>query len=113
MHEFVVSAAPWRRLGVRGLDIAKRLLDYGFHPPTVSFPLVVEEALMVEPTETETLETLDAFADAVAAIRQEAETDPDLLREAPHRTVVRRLDEAGAARRPNLCWPLAGGELTP
>ncbi|HEY8531131.1 MAG TPA: hypothetical protein VIL08_02675, partial [Limnochorda sp.] len=91
-------------------DIAKRLLDYGFHPPTVYFPLVVDEALMIEPTETETPETLDAFADALAAIRQEAETNPDLLREAPHRTPVRRLDEAGAARRPNLCWRPEGSE---
>ena len=110
MHEFVVSATPWKSFGVRALDIAKRLLDYGFHPPTVYFPLVVDEALMIEPTETETPETLDAFADALAAIRQEAETNPDLLREAPHRTPVRRLDEAGAARRPNLCWRPEGSE---
>ncbi len=103
MHEFVLSGAPLKReLGIRTLDLAKRLLDHGFHPPTVYFPLVVEEALLVEPTETETRETLDAFADAVAAIVREAAQDPQLARTAPHTTPVRRLDEAGAAKRPRV-----------
>ncbi|BAS29444.1 aminomethyl-transferring glycine dehydrogenase subunit GcvPB [Limnochorda pilosa] len=113
MHEFVVSARPWKEHGVRALDIAKRLLDYGFHPPTVYFPLVVEEALMIEPTETETPETLDAFVDALAAIHAEAEANADLLHHAPYHTPVRRLDEAEAARHPNLRWRPEGGEGRP
>jgi glycine dehydrogenase subunit 2 len=101
MHEFVLSGGPMKRaLGVKTLDLAKRLLDYGFHPPTVYFPLLVEEALMVEPTETETRETLDAFAEALAAIVREAEEDPQSLTGAPYTTPVRRLDEAAAAKRP-------------
>jgi glycine dehydrogenase subunit 2 len=101
MHEFVLSGAPMRReLGIRVLDLAKRLLDHGFHPPTVYFPLLVDEALLVEPTETETKETLDAFADAVAAILREAKDNPDIARSAPYTTPVRRLDEAGAAKHP-------------
>jgi glycine dehydrogenase subunit 2 len=101
MHEFVLSGAPMKKaLGIKTLDLAKRLLDHGYHPPTVYFPLVVEEALMVEPTETETRETLDAFAEAVAAILSEAAEDPDVARQAPYTTPVRRLDEAGAAKRP-------------
>ena len=101
MHEFVLSGAPMKRaLGLKTLDLAKRLLDHGYHPPTVYFPLVVDEALMIEPTETETKETLDAFADAVAAILAEGAEDPEIARNAPHTTPVRRLDEAGAAKRP-------------
>ncbi|MBX5476262.1 MAG: aminomethyl-transferring glycine dehydrogenase subunit GcvPB [Clostridia bacterium] len=101
MHEFVVSATPVKqRTGVRALDIAKRLLDYGYHSPTVYFPLIVDEAMMIEPTETETKETLDDFARALKAIVAEAEENPETLRQAPTRTPVRRLDEAGAARRP-------------
>ncbi len=101
MHEFVLSGAPMKKqLGLRVLDLAKRLLDFGYHPPTVYFPLVVDEALMIEPTETETRETLDAFAEAVAAILAEAAEDPEIARQAPHTTPVRRLDEAGAAKRP-------------
>jgi glycine dehydrogenase subunit 2 len=101
MHEFVLSGAPMKRdLQIRTLDLAKRLLDHGFHPPTVYFPLLVDEALLIEPTETETRETLDAFAEAIAAILREAEEDPSIAREAPHTTPVRRLDEAGAAKRP-------------
>jgi glycine dehydrogenase subunit 2 len=100
-HEFVLSGARAKReLGVRTLDIAKRLLDFGFHPPTVYFPLLVEEALMVEPTETETKETLDSFADAVEQILAEAEEDPQIAREAPYTTPVRRLDEVRATRQP-------------
>jgi len=103
MHEFVLSGAPAKReLGVRTLDIAKRLLDHGYHPPTVYFPLLVEEALLVEPTETETRETLDEFAQALAEILREAREDPEIARGAPYTTPVRRLDEAGAARRPVL-----------
>jgi glycine dehydrogenase subunit 2 len=101
MHEFVLSGAPMkRRLGIRTLDLAKRLLDHGFHPPTVYFPLLVDEALLIEPTETETRETLDAFAEAVASILAEAASDPEVARSAPYTTPVRRLDEAGAAKRP-------------
>jgi len=107
MHEFVLSGAPMKRnLGLKTLDLAKRLLDHGFHPPTVYFPLLVDEALLVEPTETETKETLDAFADAVAAILREGAEDPDIARNAPYSTPVRRLDEAGAAKRPVIRQPL-------
>jgi glycine dehydrogenase subunit 2 len=101
MHEFVLSGGPAKKeLGVQTLDIAKRLLDYGMHPPTVYFPLLVDEALMVEPTETETRETLDAFAEAIEAILAEAEEDPEIAKGAPYTTPVRRLDEAAAAREP-------------
>ena len=88
------------------MDIAKRLLDFGFHPPTVYFPLVVSEALMIEPTETESKETLDAFIDAMKEIAREAEENPEILHTAPHNTPVRRLDEATAARKPNLRWEI-------
>jgi glycine dehydrogenase subunit 2 len=103
MHEFVLSGAPMKQeLGIRTLDLAKRLLDYGYHPPTVYFPLLVEEALMVEPTETETRETLDDFAEALAAILVEAAEDPAVAQSAPYTTPVRRLDEAAAARNPMI-----------
>ncbi len=105
MHEFVATAAPLKqRTGVRAMDVAKRVIDLGFHPSTVYFPLIVEEALMVEPTETETKESLDAFAAAMLQAAREAETDPDLLHEAPVTTPVRRLDEARAARHLELRW---------
>jgi len=111
MHEFVLSAARQKALGVRALDIAKRLIDYGFHPPTMYFPLTVPEALMIEPTETETLETLDAFAEALLAIAGEAKENPELLHGAPHHTPVGRLDEVAAAKELNLRWrPKAMGE---
>ena len=101
MHEFVLSGAPMKReLGIKTLDLAKRLLDHGVHPPTVYFPLIVDEALLIEPTETETKETLDRFAEIVSEILQEAKQDPEIARGAPYGTPVRRLDEAGAARRP-------------
>jgi glycine dehydrogenase subunit 2 len=101
MHEFVLSGAPMKRdLGIKTLDLAKRLLDFGFHPPTVYFPLLVDEALLIEPTETETKETLDAFAAAIAEILREAAQDPEIARNAPYTTPVRRLDEAAAAKRP-------------
>jgi glycine dehydrogenase subunit 2 len=100
MHEFVLSARSLKRKhGISALDVAKRLMDYGFHPPTIYFPLVVPEALMIEPTETEAKETLDEFAEAMLAIASEAAEDPDVLREAPHGRPVRRLDEVLAAKR--------------
>ena len=101
MHEFVLSGGPMKKeLKIKTLDLAKRLLDFGFHPPTVYFPLLVEEALMVEPTETETKETLDAFAEAIAAILAEAAEDPEIAIGAPYTTPVRRLDEVAAAKHP-------------
>ncbi|WP_048602289.1 aminomethyl-transferring glycine dehydrogenase subunit GcvPB [Rubeoparvulum massiliense] len=99
-HEFVISGHQQKKLGVRTLDIAKRLLDFGYHPPTVYFPLIVEEALMIEPTDTEDKETLDRFVDTLIQIAKEAEENPDMVREAPHSTVVGRLDEVTAARKP-------------
>jgi glycine dehydrogenase subunit 2 len=101
MHEFVLGARTLKReYGISALDVAKRLMDYGFHPPTVYFPLVVPEALMIEPTETEAKETLDAFADAMIAIAREAHDDPDVVRQAPHHQPVGRLDEVRAAKNP-------------
>ncbi len=107
MHEFVLSGAPMKQeLGIKTLDLAKRLLDHGVHPPTVYFPLLVDEALLIEPTETETRETLDKFAEIVAEVLREAKEDPEIARQAPFTTPVRRLDEAGAARNPVLRQPL-------
>jgi glycine dehydrogenase subunit 2 len=107
MHEFVLSGAPMKReLKIRTLDLAKRLLDHGVHPPTVYFPLIVDEALLVEPTETETKETLDRFAEIVEEILREAREDPEIARHAPYTTPVRRLDEAAAARHPVVRQPL-------
>lgn len=109
MHESVFTDRLQQKQGVTTLDIAKRLLDYGFHPPTIYFPLVVSGALMIEPTETESRETLDAFANAMIAIAREVKENPDLVRSAPHTTPVGRLDEARAARKPVLRWePQAG-----
>jgi len=100
MHEFVLSARNLKRAhGVTALDVAKRLMDYGFHPPTIYFPLIVPEALMIEPTETEPKETLDAFCEAMLAIAREAEEEPELLKGAPHNRPVSRLDEVQAAKR--------------
>ncbi|MDE2779941.1 MAG: aminomethyl-transferring glycine dehydrogenase subunit GcvPB [Chloroflexota bacterium] len=104
MHEVVLSADWQRARGVSGLDVAKRLLDYGFHAPTMYFPLIVHEALMIEPTESENRYTLDAFIEALRQINRESETDPDMVHHAPHTTPVSRLDEAGAARHPDLRW---------
>ena len=104
MHEFVATARPYKRYGVRGMDLAKRVIDLGFHPPTVYFPLIVDEAMMVEPTETESKETLDAFAAAMRQAAGEASEDPERLHEAPVTTPVRRLDEARAARELKLHW---------
>ncbi|MCL6449709.1 MAG: aminomethyl-transferring glycine dehydrogenase subunit GcvPB [Acetobacteraceae bacterium] len=111
-HEFVLSGRRQKaESGVKTLDISKRLLDYGVHPPTNYFPLIVEECLMVEPTESESRETLDAFADALIQIAREAKDQPDLVKSAPHVTPVGRLDEVLAARQPNLRWrpPAPGG----
>lgn len=101
-HEFVLSGNRQKKLGVRTTDIAKRLLDHNFHPPTVYFPLIVDEAMMIEPTETESKETLDKFIDTMLEIAREAEEDPELVQEAPHNTYVKRLDETQAARKPVL-----------
>ena len=91
-----------KKLGVRTLDMAKRLLDFGYHPPTIYFPLNVEECLMIEPTETESKETMDAFADVMIQIAKEVEENPDIVLEAPHTTIIGRLDEVKAARQPIL-----------
>ena len=109
MHEFVISAERQREQGARALDIAKRLIDYGFHPPTMYFPLIVKEALMIEPTETESIESLEAFAQTMRDIAREAREDPETAREAPHPAPIEappvgRLDEVKAARHPNLRW---------
>lgn len=104
LHEFCLSGDRQKKAhGVKTLDIAKRLLDYGYHAPTIYFPLIVSEALMIEPTETETRETLDLFAEALLCIADEAENSPDLLRSAPVNTPVKRLDEAQASRQLNIC----------
>ena len=104
MHECVLSGIRQMKSGVSTLDIAKRLLDFGYHPPTIYFPLIVHEALMIEPTECESLETLDEFIEVMRAIALEAETDPNMVKGAPYTTVVSRLDEALAARKPVLKW---------
>ena len=104
MHECIFTDRVQQKNGVSTLDIAKRLLDYGYHPPTIYFPLVVSGAFMIEPTETETIETLDGFIEAMVAIAQEAKNDPELVKNAPHTTPVKRLDEARAARKPVLRW---------
>jgi glycine dehydrogenase subunit 2 len=105
MHEFVLSARRQKaKNGVRTLDIAKRLLDFGIHPPTTYFPLIVEEALMIEPTETESIETLDEFIAAMLQIADEADTQPDFVKAAPHTTEYKRLDEVTANRNLNLRW---------
>jgi len=105
MHEVVLSGKKIQReTGVRTMDVAKRLIDHGFHPPTVYFPLIVDEALMIEPTETENKDTLDAFVEAMRAIAEEARTSPETVKTAPHSAPVGRLDEVQAARRPDLRW---------
>ena len=114
MHEFVASSATLKsETGIRTLDVAKRLIDYGIHPPTIYFPLTVEEALLIEPTETESIETLDAFVEALASIVAEAHAAPELLHSAPHNSPVRRVDETTAARQPNLRWKAMTGSQTP
>jgi len=107
MHEVVSSDAIQKRNGVNTMDIAKRLIDYGFHPYTTAFPLIVPGALMIEPTESESKEECDLFIDAMKAIAEEAATVPEIVKTAPHTTRVRRLDEVGAARKPVLRWKSA------
>ena len=107
MHEVVFSGKWQKARGVHTMDIAKRLLDYGFHPPTVYFPLVVDEAIMTEPTETESKATLDAYIDTMKEIARETEENPEILHTAPHNTPVRRLDDVTAARQPNLRWEMS------
>jgi glycine dehydrogenase subunit 2 len=106
MHEFVVEGMWPDAEGVHALDVAKRMLDYGVHPPTNYFPLIVHEALMIEPTETESKQTLDAFVDVLLKIAEEAHTQPELLKTAPHITPVGRLDEVKAAKELVLCCNL-------
>ncbi|HEY0829145.1 MAG TPA: aminomethyl-transferring glycine dehydrogenase subunit GcvPB, partial [Bacilli bacterium] len=101
-HEFVLSGKRQKKLGVRTLDIAKRLLDFGYHPPTIYFPLIVEECLMIEPTETESKETMDEFIEKMIQIAIEVEETPEIVQNAPHTTVVKRMDETQAARKPIL-----------
>ncbi len=110
MHESVFSGAELKKkTGVKTLDVAKRLLDYGFHAPTVYFPLIVAEAMLIEPTETETKEELDRYADALLSIAAEAESDPELVTSAPHATPVRRLDEGRAGRELDVRWSFPEG----
>lgn len=104
MHEFIITPKNLKSYGVHTLDIAKRLLDYGYHPPTIYFPLIVEEAMMIEPTETESLETLEEFAKVLIQIADEVKRDAELVKNAPYCTLVTRLDETGAARKPDLRW---------
>jgi glycine dehydrogenase subunit 2 len=104
MHEVVLSARRQKAQGVKALDIAKRLLDFGVHPPTTYFPLIVPEALMIEPTETESKESLDQFIDALLQIAREAAETPELVTSAPHTTDFKRFDEAGANRKLNVKW---------
>jgi glycine dehydrogenase subunit 2 len=104
MHECVLSGQKQKDKGVSTLDIAKRLLDFGYHPPTIYFPLIVSEALMIEPTESESKETLDLFINALRQIAEEVDKDPEIVKSAPHNTVVARLDEVLAARSPVLRW---------
>ncbi len=104
MHEFIITPKNLKNYGIHTLDIAKRLLDYGYHPPTIYFPLIVEEAMMIEPTETESLETLEQFARVMIQIAEEVKQDAEMVKNAPHDTLVTRLDETGAARKPDLRW---------
>ena len=104
MHEVIFSDKNQKEHHITTMDMAKRLIDYGFHPPTVYFPLVVDGAIMFEPTESESKEDLDQYIDAFKAVAREAKEDPNLLREAPTSTFIRRLDETAAARKPKLCW---------
>ncbi len=104
MHECVLSDRALEATGVTTMDVAKRLIDYGYHPPTIYFPLIVQGAIMIEPTESESLEGLDLFAEAMLAIEREAREEPERVRTAPHRTRLSRLDETRAARHPVLVW---------
>ena len=108
LHEVVFSEGRLEALGVHTLDVAKRLMDYGFHPMTIYFPLIVKGAMMIEPTESESREELDLFIEAMLAIAREAGQDPEFVRGAPHTTPIRRLDEVSAARNPVLRWVSSG-----
>lgn len=110
MHEFVISADRQKQRGVRALDIAKRLIDYGFHPPTMYWPDIVSECIMIEPTETESLATLDSFVDSMIEIANDVISHPDRVHEAPHTTPVGRVDEVTAARQPDLRWSADNGQ---
>lgn len=103
-HEFVLGGLPRGEANIKTMDIAKRLLDYGYHPPTIYFPLIIHEALMIEPTETESIETLDKFISVMKTIAKEAKENPELLKSAPHNTIVRRVDDARAVKKPILTW---------
>jgi glycine dehydrogenase subunit 2 len=109
LHEVVFSDKKQVAHGVHNMDMAKRLMDYGFHPPTISFPLIVHGALMIEPTETEGKPGLDAFVSAMKQIAREAEEDPQIILQAPHTTPVQRVDEVGAAKNLILRWRPGGG----
>src|SRR3979490_1785638 len=113
MHEVVFSDKLQAKKGVKTMDIAKRLIDYGFHPYTTAFPLIVPGALMIEPTESESKEECDLFIDAMRSIAEEAATNPALVKTAPHSTRVRRLGEVGAARKPILRWDPSRREVEP
>ena len=107
MHEFVMTLQPEKEtMGITAVDVAKALLDYGIHPPTMYFPLIVHEALMIEPTETESMENLDELAEAFLEIHRKAQEDPEWIRSAPHKTEISRLDEVQAARNPKLHYKL-------
>ena len=106
MHEGVLSGKKFKEFGLRTLDIAKRLLDYGLHAPTVYFPLIVSEALMIEPTENESKETLDVFIEVMKRILHEAQENPGILKGAPHKTPVRRLDEVKAIKELKIRWKI-------
>jgi glycine dehydrogenase subunit 2 len=103
-HEFVLNSKKQGQYGVSTMDIAKRLIDYGYHPPTVYFPLIIPEAMMIEPTETESKQRLDAFIQALETIAKESENDPELVKNAPHNAVIKRVDEVSAARKPIVKW---------
>ena len=107
MHEAIFTLGEFKKeTGVKAFDVCKRIIDFGFHPPTMYFPLIVPECLMIEPTETESMETIDRFIAALEQIAEEAKTDPELLKTAPHTAPVKRIDEAQAARSLDLSWPL-------
>ena len=103
-HEFVLGGLPRGEANIKTIDIAKRLLDYGYHPPTMYFPLIINEALMIEPTESESIETLDSFIEAMKSVAKEAKEEPELLKTAPHNTLVKRVDDARAVKKPILTW---------
>ncbi|MCC0782260.1 aminomethyl-transferring glycine dehydrogenase subunit GcvPB [Clostridioides sp. ES-S-0108-01] len=103
-HEFVLGGLPRGEANIKTIDIAKRLLDYGYHPPTMYFPLIINEALMIEPTESESIETLDSFIEAMKNVAKEAKEEPELLKTAPHNTLVKRVDDARAVKKPILTW---------